>query len=254
VQGSFTLLNSILSCDAGETNVFGSIIDAGYNLNSDATGVLTNVADLNGIDPCLGPLGNYGGPTSTIPLLAGSPAINAADPASYPATDQRGHPRPYGAGPDIGAFESSPPYVISGNVSGLSAAEGVLVSVGTNGDFSTAQGYYTISGFAPGTYTVSAQSQSYWFAPPSLTVTLTADDLAVDFAAYHGSLLNLANLANGALSLEVGGPGGQSLRIQCSADLIHWTSISTNTFGGANSLEVLLPTNGPVQFYRVLTP
>ena len=53
-------------------------------------------------DPKLGSLGSYGGPTQTIPLLDGSPAINAAN-VELP-TDQRG----FGINgkPDIGAFEA----------------------------------------------------------------------------------------------------------------------------------------------------
>jgi len=38
-------------------------------------------------------------------LLAGSPAIDAGDPTHSIAFDQRGVPRPQGAGPDIGAYE-----------------------------------------------------------------------------------------------------------------------------------------------------
>jgi len=41
-----------------------------------------------------------------VPLLPGSPAIDAGDSAYCPATDQRGIARPQGAGCDIGAFES----------------------------------------------------------------------------------------------------------------------------------------------------
>ena len=70
------------------------------------------------IDPKLGPLADNGGPTLTHALLAGSPAIDAGDPAavagvgSVPAFDQRG--APFGrvstatqcpARIDIGAFE-----------------------------------------------------------------------------------------------------------------------------------------------------
>jgi len=45
-------------------------------------------------------------------LLPGSPAINAGDTASAPATDQRGFPRPVGAAADIGAYEfGSPGYL-----------------------------------------------------------------------------------------------------------------------------------------------
>lgn len=107
--GSIILLNSILNCSPGSNNGFGAIVDAGYNLDSDSTGYLTNSTSLNNKNPDLGPLGNYGGPTPTVPLLADSPAIDAADPSSFPARDQRGVPRPYGSAPCIGAFEYSGP-------------------------------------------------------------------------------------------------------------------------------------------------
>jgi len=55
-------------------------------------------------DPMLGTLGDYGGPTPTVPLLPGSPAIDAAG-ATTLATDQRGFPRVAGSAPDIGAIE-----------------------------------------------------------------------------------------------------------------------------------------------------
>jgi hypothetical protein len=48
-------------------------------------------------------------------LLATSPAIDNADPADFPATDQRGYWRPIGGGPDIGAFEyGSVPILVPG--------------------------------------------------------------------------------------------------------------------------------------------
>ena len=61
-------------------------------------------------DPMLAPLGDYGGPTQTIPLEAGSPAIQAGSTSvpGYVPTDQRGDPR--GAYPDIGAYEASVGY------------------------------------------------------------------------------------------------------------------------------------------------
>ena len=43
------------------------------------------------------------------PLLAGSRAIDAADDAHCPATDQIGTARPQGAGCDIGAIEYAAP-------------------------------------------------------------------------------------------------------------------------------------------------
>jgi hypothetical protein len=56
-------------------------------------------------DPKLGPLANNGGPTLTMALLPGSPAIDAGNTSLAPATDQRGFPRPAGLAADLGAFE-----------------------------------------------------------------------------------------------------------------------------------------------------
>ncbi|HEX6739085.1 MAG TPA: choice-of-anchor Q domain-containing protein [Vicinamibacteria bacterium] len=61
------------------------------------------------VNPQLGTLGDYGGPTQTIPPLPGSPLINAiGSGCPPPSTDQRGIARPQGAGCDIGAHEWRP--------------------------------------------------------------------------------------------------------------------------------------------------
>jgi uncharacterized repeat protein (TIGR03803 family) len=62
----------------------------------------TGVAPINAL---LGPLGDYGGPTPTMPLTRGSPAIDAGGSTTF-ATDQRGFPRFVGLAPDMGAYES----------------------------------------------------------------------------------------------------------------------------------------------------
>ncbi len=65
-------------------------------------------------DPRLGTLANYGGFTQTIPLLEGSSAIDTVIAEDFsPDTDQRGVPRPQGAGYDIGAYEASPVHIVS---------------------------------------------------------------------------------------------------------------------------------------------
>jgi len=55
------------------------------------------------LDPLLLSLGSYGGPTQTLALQGGSPAINAANPARCSGLDQRGFIRQGAC--DIGAFE-----------------------------------------------------------------------------------------------------------------------------------------------------
>ena len=58
-----------------------------------------------GVAALLGALVNNGGPTLAHALLAGSPALDSADPTNFPFTDQRGMFRPQNSVPDIGAFE-----------------------------------------------------------------------------------------------------------------------------------------------------
>jgi hypothetical protein len=66
------------------------------------------------LDPHLGPLQNNGGPTPTMALLPGSPALDAGLNDALPATgssDQRGQgfARVVNGAIDIGAFEAQPP-------------------------------------------------------------------------------------------------------------------------------------------------
>jgi hypothetical protein len=86
-------------------NLIGKTNGSSGWVGSDLTG--TVAAPLN---PLLGPLANYGGPTQTIALLPGSLAIGAGDNAFIPTgvtTDQRGLPRIVNTVVDIGSFESS---------------------------------------------------------------------------------------------------------------------------------------------------
>jgi Right handed beta helix region len=82
---------------SGGYNLIGTGNDvSAFNQAGDQTGVTT---------PKTGPLASNGGPTKTIALLTGSPAIGTGDNADCPATDQRGLPRPQGSGCDIGSFQ-----------------------------------------------------------------------------------------------------------------------------------------------------
>jgi hypothetical protein len=85
----------------GGHNLFGTTADVSITLGP---------SDLVNPTPLLAPLGSNGGPTRTIALLPGSPAIDAGSDAACAAApvggkDQRGIARPLGAHCDIGAFE-----------------------------------------------------------------------------------------------------------------------------------------------------
>jgi CSLREA domain-containing protein len=104
--GSFTLRNSIVanSTSGGNCSGVAPIADGGGNLQYPGTDC---GATITSADPLLDPTGlqDNGGPTKTIALQPGSPAIDSAVLANCPATDQRGVSRPQGPGCDIGAFE-----------------------------------------------------------------------------------------------------------------------------------------------------
>jgi CSLREA domain-containing protein len=94
------------------SNSLGKITDGGYNIE-DGTSCGFRAANnsLPSTNPKLASsLANNGGPTKTIKLLKGSPAINAIPKTKNGCgttitTDQRGVRRPQGNGCDIGAFE-----------------------------------------------------------------------------------------------------------------------------------------------------
>lgn len=101
---------SIDSPSCFNNNVNGAIVSQGYNIDESGICGFASVGDKSGINPGLDRLGlqDNGGPTETLALIPGSPALDMADPACPPpTTDQRGFPRPAPGGDrcDIGAFE-----------------------------------------------------------------------------------------------------------------------------------------------------
>ena len=125
----FTIANTIIAGNSAQVtapDASASVTSLGNNLigatdgssgwvSSDRTG--TSAAPL---DPLLALLDNYGGPTQTMALLPGSPAIGAGSVALIPAditTDQRGVSRLYNGRVDIGAFQfiAAAPTVTAGD-------------------------------------------------------------------------------------------------------------------------------------------
>jgi CSLREA domain-containing protein len=105
--GTVTLKNTIVANSTAGGNCSAGITNGGNNLDSGATcGWGSTNGSQSNANPKLGPLASNGGPTKTMALLPGSPAIDAGADPGCPATDQRGKPRPQGAHCDIGAYES----------------------------------------------------------------------------------------------------------------------------------------------------
>ena len=128
--GTVALTNTIVASNeisgilstVEEQDIQGTVTTSSHNLIGVDSGLSGITNGVNGnlvgtldspINPRLGPLQNNGGPTSTMALLLGSPAIDAGVAVRGVTTDQRGIPRPQGIAPDIGAFEDVGPTVLS---------------------------------------------------------------------------------------------------------------------------------------------
>ena len=115
--GTVLLTNTIVAGNNSPTNIFGPF--SGAN-------------NLTAGDPLLAPLGNYGGPTQTMPPLPGSPAIDAGldSVTNLLATDQRGYPRLVATHVDLGAVEAySQAVVAAAGDSGPSSLRDVVANV-----------------------------------------------------------------------------------------------------------------------------
>ena len=124
-----SLHNSIVAANTssvggGDIDTIGSNLTLqGTNLVQSHSGGMLGTAPMNQA-PLLATLGNYGGPTQTMPPLLGSPAIDAAV-GSISTTDQRGFPISGIA--DIGAVESA--LLVTTGVDQLDTPSGAEVSL-----------------------------------------------------------------------------------------------------------------------------
>ena len=99
-------------------NIFGPDSDCdtplltslSYNVTTDADCFTATTGDQVVADSMLGPLASNGGPTQTMALLPGSPALDVVPAGTLECgagltEDQRGETRPQGAKCDAGAYE-----------------------------------------------------------------------------------------------------------------------------------------------------
>ena len=177
---------------SSSNNLIASVAFAGgltNSTNGNLVGVVPGIASA---------LANNGGPTPTIALLAGSPAIdggsNSISGVIVPGVDQRGAERGplglnAGASVDIGSFEASSSYVVSTSVDALTT--GTLRTGVSWANISTNANPANIASPAPNTVTFSTTG--------ALTLT--------------GGTLTLANTGNNAVAKTIQGPGPNLLSI-----------------------------------------
>ncbi|MDB6112708.1 MAG: Cna domain protein [Pedosphaera sp.] len=275
LAGVFSLQNSILAAGVNGMNGFGTITDRGFNISSDATPVLGANSRVN-LNPKLGIPFNNGGPTLTLALLSGSPALDKGSVTPLPF-DQRGAFRPQGTNYDIGAFESgSIFFAISGhvtvgtnNIAGLSLnlTGGGLTLPPTTTDVN---GQYAFSNLPGGTnYIITAQPSGF-FTPASLPVSITTNSVGgINFTATvsgtqiimgKGTLTGPTNATNQTFQLSFQAFTNWTYRVQASTNLsspTNWHDIYTNQ--ATNGVISLILTNNltnnlPKQFFRTVRP
>ena len=258
-NGTVRIRASVIANASAETNVFGNITDLGQNLCSSGTCNFDNSTSLNNLDPKLGPLDDYGGPTPTIPLLQGSAAINSADAPSAPPMDQRGIARPYGSAADIGAFESAPPYFVLGHVHVFGLPTNVWVSDGTKQWAPAIDGFYRISGIYPGIHTFTPTSAGRFFVPSNSVFSVEADVGGLDFSGYFFNSLILSKLTTNQFQLVFGAPQGpnsvgENFRLESSLDLTFWQPVSTNTVQANGLIELPIFNTQPREYFKIVKP
>ncbi len=208
ITGTISLGNTIVTGNTAaysDPDVFGTFASQGNNLigmidgssgwvtsgpNADLTGTIA--APLN---PLLAPLGNYGGPTQTMALLPGSPAIDAGSNLLIPSgvtTDQSGSARTVNGTVDIGAFEFTGPQLPPAPT-GLAASAGLTsVSLSWN-PVSGANSYNIYRGTSSG-------GESF---VTSVTVASFNDTSLTSYTTYYYEVSAVNSSGEGPLSTEV---------------------------------------------------
>lgn len=243
-SGTLTIKNALLAEARGVTAASG-FADAGNNLSATASPTFSQPTSHNNADLKLGPLGFYGGEgwggeLQTIPILSGSAAIDAADDSAAPATDQRGHARPYGAHADVGAFESSAPFHIFGTLHGYLNSSTTVTHDSTSVQ-PDANGAFAFV-VPAGDNSFSFSGTNSVFRPNPLLINAGADT-PVEARAFAFSALTFDPDLD-APAFTLAGKANETWELYTSDDLQNWSLALTKSFS-ADGLASVLVTNTP---------
>ena len=250
-NGTISIRNSILASHTPNAWAGTGLIDGGYNLSSDASVPFSETTSRSDTDPKLAFLDDFSGPTPTIPLLQGSPALDSADPQSNVAIDQRGRARPFGTAPDIGAFESSTPYSIMGTLHGYTPPGGATVTAGSESANARPDDSFVLHQFGVGDHELTPEAADAVFVPSSRSITVTWDTFGIDFQSYRSNAFAI-NPSPTPHSATFAGKVGDEWIIFGSPDLETWQPIATNTIQENGLFTQPLPANHPTYWFKAL--
>jgi hypothetical protein len=143
--GTTNVAATIVASSGAGGDCAGTITDLGYNLADDSSCGAGNYSAT--LDTYLGSLAINGGPTQTIALLPGSPAIDKVPAKDCPSTDQRGAPRT--APCDIGAYDTDFPNFSAFSPVCATGTAYYLYALSATGDFA---GLFCVNAAGTGTY------------------------------------------------------------------------------------------------------
>jgi hypothetical protein len=231
-SGTVTLANTIVAGDTSKLDVSGPFVVRGPNVIGNGDGGSGFLPGLYGdqvgttaspINAGLASLTANGGPTATMALLPGSPALGAGNAANAPPTDQRGFIRVNNGTQDIGAFQTQPGRIatvttVSTSVASPVAGQPLLLEANvapllTGAGTSYPSGFLTFTidgaeqyplvltlgtatfadyGLAPGVHTVTAayagDSQNYWSNSSAFTFTIAPAATTTTLAVANPSI------------------------------------------------------------------
>ncbi len=191
---SLYLANSILANSTSGSDCQAQVTSGGYNLVENTTNCLGLAGtDITNTDPNLGLPANNGGPTNTHLPAAGSPAIDAGNPAGCTdatgaplGSDQRGAARMQGGRCDIGAVETGSNATVTPTPT--STATGTPTSTATTTPTATGTPTFTATSTPTATNTpvpptptatASPSNPQLRFAPPLVTAGLNGAPVEV---------------------------------------------------------------------------